>query len=156
MLSSLKKYFADNIAVEKNASADSLDRSLQIATCALLVEMANSDDDFSNDEKARIVDILRNRFGMDDTQIDELFEITRQEIKNSLDLYGFARMINKQYNESQKIAVIELVWEVIYSDGQLSAYEDYLVHKYQKMLNLTHQQFVDAKMRVLERLNKDK
>ena len=156
MLTTLKKYFADNISVDKNTTADDSARHLQIATCALLVEMANSDDDFSNDEKARIVDILRNRFGMDDDQIDELFEITRQEIKNSLDLYGFARMINKQYNESQKIAVIELIWEVIYSDGQLSAYEDYLVHKYQKMLNLTHQQFIDAKMRVLERLNKDK
>jgi uncharacterized tellurite resistance protein B-like protein len=155
MLSSLKKYFDSNIAVDNKKSAADNNSNLQIATCALLVEMANSDDDFSNDEKARIVDILRNRFGMDDTQIDELFEITRQEIKNSLDLYGFARLINKQYNESQKIAVIELVWEVIYSDGQLSAYEDYLVHKYQKMFNLTHQQFIDAKMRVLERLNKD-
>lgn len=156
MLTSLKKYFADNIAVDNKKSADDTNRHLQIATCALLVEMANSDDDFSNDEKARIVGILKDRFGLDDNQIDELFEITRQEIKNSLDLYGFARMINKSYNESQKIAVIELIWEVIYSDGQLSAYEDYLVHKYQKMLNLTHQQFIDAKMRVMQRLNQDK
>jgi uncharacterized tellurite resistance protein B-like protein len=156
MLTSLKKYFADNISVDKNAAADESARNLQIATCALLVEMANSDDDFSNDEKARIVDILKNRFGLDDNQVDELFEITRQEIKNSLDLYGFARMINKHYNETQKIAVIELIWEVIYADGQLSAYEDYLVHKYQKMLDLTHAQFIEAKMRVLERMNKDK
>ena len=156
MLTSLKKYFDNNIAVDNKKSAADTNRNLQIATCALLVEMANSDDDFSNDEKGRIVTILKNRFGLDDIQIDELFEITRQEIINSLDLYGFARMINKEYNEAQKIGVIELVWEVIYADGQLSAYEDYLVHKYQKMLNLTHQQFIDAKMRVLERLNKDK
>jgi uncharacterized tellurite resistance protein B-like protein len=156
MLTSLKKYFADNISVDKQTSASDTTRNLQIATCALLVEMANSDDDFSNDEKARIVDILKNRFGLDDNQVDELFEITHQEIKNSLDLYGFARMINKQYSESQKIAVIELIWEVIYADGLLSAYEDYLVHKYQKMLDLTHAQFIEAKMRVLERMNKDK
>jgi uncharacterized tellurite resistance protein B-like protein len=155
MLTSLKKYFADNISVKANAGIDDSARNLQIATCALLVEMANSDDDFSTEEKARIVDILKNRFGLDDNQVDELFEITKQEIKSSLDLYGFARMINKHYDEMQKIAVIEQIWEVIYADGQLSAYEDYLVHKYQKMLNLTHAQFIDAKMRVLERLNKD-
>jgi uncharacterized tellurite resistance protein B-like protein len=156
MLTSLKKYFADNISVDKSATADDSARKLQIATCALLVEMANSDDQFSNEEKERIVGILKNRFGLDDNQVDELFEITRQEIKNSLDLYGFARMINKHYNEAQKIAVIEIIWEVIYADSQLSAYEDYLVHKYHKMLDLTHAQFIEAKTRVLERMNKDR
>jgi uncharacterized tellurite resistance protein B-like protein len=49
-----------------------------------------------------------------------------------------------------------MVWEVIYADGILSAYEDYLVHKYQKMLNLTHQQLNDAKNAGPERLNEDK
>ncbi|NLI16485.1 MAG: TerB family tellurite resistance protein [candidate division Zixibacteria bacterium] len=156
MLNSIKGYFEKYMAVDNKKSSDDNRRRLQIATCALLIEMANCDDNFGDNEKTRIIDIIKKRFEINDKQIDELFEITRQEIKNSLDLYGFARIINKNHDESQKVAVIELVWEVIYADGILSAYEDYLVHKYQKMLNLTHQQLIDAKMRALERLNEDK
>jgi len=155
MLTTLKKFFADNISVNENASADDISRNLQIATCVLLLEMANSDDQFTDDEKARITMILKGRFGLDDNRVSDLLELTRRQIDKSLDLHAFAKLINQNYDESQKIAVIEMIWEVIYADGQLSAYEDYLVHKYHKMLDLTHAQLIEAKMRVLERMNKD-
>ncbi len=155
MLSSLKKYFTANISIGNESSADVKSRNLQIATCALLMEMAASDDDFTSDEKARITAILKSRFDLNDVQVNELLELTSQELKKSLDLYGFARLINQNFDEAQKIAVIEMIWEVIYTDGQLSAYEDYLVHKYQTLLDLTHGQLIAAKMRVLERMNKD-
>ena len=35
---------------------------LQIAACALLVEIAKADDDFSEEEKARITDLMKNEF----------------------------------------------------------------------------------------------
>ena len=50
--------------------------------------------------------------------------------------------------------VIENVWDVIYADGKLSAHEDYLVQKLYKMLNLTHKQLIEAKMKALERFKK--
>jgi uncharacterized tellurite resistance protein B-like protein len=156
MLTNLKKYFAENISLKDNAGVDETDRNIQIATCALLLEMANSDDQFTDDEKARITAILKSQFGLDDNQVNELLELTKRQLDKSLDLYGFAKLINEHYGEKQRIAVIELIWEVIYADGQLSGYEDYLVHKYQAILGLTHKQLIDAKMRVLERLNKDK
>ncbi|NLI14915.1 MAG: TerB family tellurite resistance protein, partial [candidate division Zixibacteria bacterium] len=121
MLNSIKGYFEKYLALDNKKSSDDNRRRLQIATCALLIEMANCDDNFGDSEKARIIDIIKKRFKINDKQIDKLFEITRQEIKNSLDLYGFARIINKNHDESQKVAVIELVWEVIYADGILSA-----------------------------------
>jgi len=44
--------------------------------------------------------------------------------------------------------VIELVWKVIYADGKLDKYEDHLAHQLAKMLNLTHKQLIDAKMKI--------
>jgi uncharacterized tellurite resistance protein B-like protein len=155
MFTSLKKYFNDNISVKNTGEGDDNSRNLQIATCALLLEMANSDDQFTDEEKVRITAILKSRFGMEDNQVSELIELTKQRIEDSLDLYGFAKLINEHYDEPQKIAVMEMIWEVIYADGQLSGHEDYLVHKYQIMLDLTHKQLIDSKMRVLEKLNRD-
>jgi uncharacterized tellurite resistance protein B-like protein len=155
MLTNLKKYFMENISLKEKASTNNTTGNLQIATCALMLEMANSDDQFTDDEKERITALLKARFGLDNNQVAELLELTKQQLDQSLDLYGFAKLINEHYSEQQRIAVIEMIWEIIYADGQLSSYEDYLVHKYQTILDLTHKQLIDAKMRVLERLNKD-
>lgn len=156
MLTNLKKYFSDNISIKQNASEEIVSHNIQIATCALLLEMANSDDQFTDEERMRIAAILKNKFALNDMQIEELFRLTQKQLAQSLDLYGFAKLLNQNYSEEQRIEVIELVWEVIYADGQLAGYEDYLVHTYQKILDLSHKQFIEAKMRVLQRLNKDK
>ena len=48
----------------------------------------------------------------------------------------------------EEMEVIEEVWRVIFADGTLDGHEDYLVHKLAKLLNLTHPQLIEAKMKV--------
>jgi uncharacterized tellurite resistance protein B-like protein len=43
---------------------------------------------------------------------------------------------------------MELVWEVIYSDGTLDKFENYIAHKLLNMLNLDHSRFIELKMKV--------
>jgi hypothetical protein len=42
-----------------------------------------------------------------------------------------------------------MIWEIVYIDGKLDQYEDYLVHKLGKLLRLTHQQLINAKLKIL-------
>lgn len=154
MLSKLRDFFTDKISLEKAAEPVAIDHHIKVATCALMIEMASIDEEFDSAERERIIRLFEKEFGITNDETDELFKLAHQQLDTRIDLWGFTNLINQHYDNEQKTKVIEMIWEVVYADGELSAHEDYLVHKYYKMLNLSHGQMIEAKMRVLNRRNK--
>ena len=145
----LKRFFA------KTSNEYSVDRKLEtshdvrIATCALLLEMANIDGEFSDLEKKSIVKVLKNNYQLSAEHASALMKAAEDELEKSRDLWQFAKLINENYSTEKKMKVIETVWQVIYTDGILDKHEDYLVHKLAKLLRLSHKHLIDAKLRVL-------
>jgi uncharacterized tellurite resistance protein B-like protein len=125
---------------------DETDR-LRVATCAIMLEIANSDDEFTDDERDRIVEILKGKFDLSEDEALELMEVARERIDRSIDIWGFTDTINRVYTKEEKIRVLEAIWEIIYADGELSGHEDSLVHKLSFLLGLKHRQLIDAKMK---------
>lgn len=150
MVSFLKRLINTNQhqAAEEISHAD-IQTRLRIATCAIMVEIANSDDEFTESERTRIVEILSEKFDLSDDEVHELIEIAQERIKESIDVWGFTKTINKVFTEDQKVSVLEAIWTVIYADGKLSQHEDSLVHKLSYLLGLKHKQLIDAKLKAL-------
>ena len=146
MFDSLKSFFQENVAPAQNGDDDQ--RRLQIATCALLLEMAHADDEYSAEELKTIMALVARRFDLTDTEATELLEVADVERKKSGDLYQFARLVNDQFTRSRKLAVVELLWEVVYSDGVLEAHEDALMHKMGTLLGIRHDELMALKVRV--------
>jgi uncharacterized tellurite resistance protein B-like protein len=147
MLARLREIFSS-----KSDDTPELDEEqLPIAVCVLLLEVARADEEFSADERAHVVETLRARYALSDEDAHELIEIATASREESYDLWHFTHRINETCSIPEKVAVIEEVWRVIYADGILDAHEDYLVHKLAKLLNLTHPQLIDAKLKVLGR-----
>ena len=121
----------------------------EIATCALLLEMANIDGEFSESEKESIIRIIKREYQLTDDHAAALVQAADEELKRSIDLWHFARLINQNYSEEEKIKIIEIIWQVIYTDGILDKHEDYLAHKLAKLLRLSHKQLIDAKLKVI-------
>ena len=136
-----KKPEEDVREVDKN-------QKIQVATCALLLEVAHSDDDFSEIEEENIVRILGKDFNLPDEYAQELMSLSEKERRESIDLWGFTRLINENYSLEDKIKIIEMVWKVIYADGKLDKYEDHLAHKLSQLLKLEHKHLIDAKLKV--------
>ena len=65
-----------NLSQDENKS-----HKLKIAACALLLEIANADDNFSSDEKLRIVKIMRSKFQLDEDEVVSLIEQSNEEIE---------------------------------------------------------------------------
>jgi uncharacterized tellurite resistance protein B-like protein len=147
MFDSLKKKFFG--AEKGKATPDGGVHDVRIAACALLLEMANADDEFSEEEKNDIVSILEKEFGLKDDDVTQIIEAAQKELEKSLDLWQFTNLVNKNYSKEEKLKVIELVWKVVYSDGILDKHEDYLVHKLAKLLKLRHKELIDAKLKVI-------
>lgn len=123
-------------------------RRLQVATCALLLEAAQADRDFSAQERDKIAGIVAARFGLAAADATELLDLAERERSGSDDLYQFARLINDHFTHPRKLAIAELLWEVVYSDDVLAAQEDALMHKLGTILGLRHQELMALKVKV--------
>ena len=143
----LEKYEIDSISQER----DEFER-IQVATCALLLEVAKSDYEFSSMEKTTIAAILKKDFQISAEAIEELMEIAKMQRKESIDLWEFTHLINENYSKEEKIKVVEAAWKVIYADKKLDKYEDHLVHKLARLLRLRHSDLLEAKLRVLDKI----
>ena len=149
MLKRFATLFAGNNTTEENHSGP---ESIQVACCAILLEAAHIDDDFTETERRRILDVLRERFDLSTEEAFELLEASAHVREESTDLYRFTREINARCSVPEKLRFVEEIWRIFYSDGLLDGHEDHLAHKLSKLLNLNHPQMIEAKMRVKKEL----
>ncbi|TFG78379.1 MAG: TerB family tellurite resistance protein [Thermodesulfobacteriales bacterium] len=145
MLGAFKKIFNGS---KKEESAEDRELKLRVATSVILLEAATADSNFSPQEQEKIIEILKSRFQMNDESVKELIDESENERKNSTDLWYFTDLINENLNNEEKYNLMELVWEVIYSDGTLDKFENYIAHKLLNMLNLDRSKFIELKLKV--------
>ncbi|MFB0565964.1 MAG: TerB family tellurite resistance protein [Candidatus Aminicenantaceae bacterium] len=130
---------------------DELER-IQLATCVVLLEVAKSDDEFSSVEETTITSILKKEFQIPAEAIEELLEVSGKKREESVDIWEFTNLINKNYSKEERMRIIECAWKIIYADEKLNRYEDHFVHKLAKLLRLRHHELIDAKMKVLDKI----
>ena len=151
MIDLVKRFFGSPGAADASDPKAGTGHDVRIAACALFLEMANIDGEFSADERRNILAILGKDYQLPAEYATELAEAARQELEGSIDLWRFTNLINRNYSLAEKIQIIELMWEIAYADGKLDKHEDYLVHKLAKLLHLTHPQLIEAKLKTLRR-----
>jgi len=122
---------------------------LRIATCALFLEMASIDDEFSEEERDRILSLIRSELGLSEADAIELVQTTTAELEGALDLWRFTNLINERCGEAEKLRIVEMLWRIVYADGRLEKHEDYLVHKLATLVRLSHRQLIAVKLKVL-------
>jgi uncharacterized tellurite resistance protein B-like protein len=148
MIDLVKRYFGKS-AKQEGAQDVDVSHDIRIATCALLLEMANIDGEFSGSERNRIISLLKRDYQLSEEHALALLKASNEELNGSVDLWTFTNLINRNYPLEEKISIIEMVWTIAYTDGKLDKYEDYLVHKLAKLLHLTHKQLIEAKLKVI-------
>jgi uncharacterized tellurite resistance protein B-like protein len=141
----MKMLQGDDEAVEESRF-----ERIQIATCALLLEIAHSDGNYQAIEAKIVHDLLAQKFSLSPAAISELVDYSHQHREQSLDLFQFAQVINAHFSREEKLNVMEGVWRVIYADGVLDKYEDALARQLATLLRLDHKDVIDRKVKVLD------
>jgi uncharacterized tellurite resistance protein B-like protein len=118
--------------------------------------MAHTDGEFQDMEAVLVRDLLQDKFDLSQEATDELMSIAQRERKESLDLHQFARQINENFSREERLEVMDVLWRIIYADGVLDKYEDYLVRKLATLLRLSHREMIEAKVRVLDEIRPDR
>ncbi|MCK5345210.1 MAG: TerB family tellurite resistance protein, partial [Candidatus Heimdallarchaeota archaeon] len=119
-------------------------KRVQIATCALFIEVANSDDEFSDDEKELIFDLMKNQYHLSEEEMHELVDLSHEQIEESVSLYEFTDIINKNFDSTEKYSVLKNLWKLILLDGKLDKHEEYFVRKISNNLHLEHRDLIAA------------
>ena len=133
----------ENIVEEDIESFD----EMTLATCVLLIEVSLSDDSYDDDEKNKIIGILKNKFSLNDSQINVLLELADKKNKEMISLYDWTSKINEIYSYEQKKELIKLLWDVAFADGRIDKYEDYTIRKIADLIYVRHEDFMKAKIR---------
>jgi len=140
MIESLKKLLNLGTGAEKSTPPD-----LRVATCALLLEAAESDNDVPPEERAIIVSQLRDHFALGEKEVENLIAETEAERASSSDMWPFTNAIGKAFTPDLKLDLLVMVWRVIFADGRLDPYEDQWVHRLERMLSVNHSVLMEAK-----------
>jgi uncharacterized tellurite resistance protein B-like protein len=135
---------------ERPANAGERFTRVQVATCALLLEVAHSDGRYHETEARLVHDLLAGMFSLPPGAISELVEFSRDHQQNSTDLFQFAREINAHFSQEEKLAVMEGIWRIIYADGALDKFEDALARQLATLLRLSHREAIACKVKVLD------
>ena len=150
MLDIVKRFFGTPSTAESSQAKDENQHDVRVAVCALLVEMAKIDETFTSDEMAKIISILKEKYGLSSDDADELISVAEKELDGSIDYWQFARLINNNYSTEEKIDIIEMLWRIVFVDEKMDKYENHLMHKLAELLRLSHQQLIEAKIKVLK------
>jgi len=124
---------------------------LRLAACALLVELARADGEFSEVERAHIAEILVREFQVTPPGARELMTAADESLREAVDLHQFTAVINARYGVTERAALAELLWSVVDSDGVLSQHEASLIRRMGGLLDLPPGALNAARARVAER-----
>ena len=147
MIDYLKKYFFETQATSCDSGGVTHQRKISVATCALLVEMANIDGDFSSEERDTIVNLMKDHHDISEEEADAIIETAHAELEKSVDLWTFTNQINQHYSIEEKQEIVEFLWRLTHADGVADPHEEYLTRRVTKLLRLSHKDFIVAKMR---------
>ena len=145
MLSKLNNFLSTLITPASDA--DRPEHTLQLATAVLLIEVMRSDAESTDEEQATVLKILKEQFNLPDAEVAQLSELGHQTAKSAHDFHQFTSLINRELEVSEKIRIIEIMWQVAYADRQISAHENHLMRKIADLLYIPHADYITAKLR---------
>lgn len=146
MLESIRNFFRTSMTPppeEPEAKKD-----LRLAACALLLELAHADEEFTRDERVHVESAIRRQFGLDAAQAEKLITLADEARANAVDLWQFTNLIAESYSLGQKMVLAEIMWGLVYSDGELASKEDYLMRKISNLLRIEPGYLAEARKRV--------
>ena len=109
---------------------------VHLAACALLLDLAYADGEFSQPERAHLEAVLARHFDLTPGDGERLLAIADEARRNSVDYYRFTSVLKRNYDLGQKMVMAEVMWGMALADGEIAEHEHYLTRKIANLLDL--------------------
>jgi uncharacterized tellurite resistance protein B-like protein len=136
LLDSIRSLIAHRTGEHQSPDAGSAANPLHLAACALLLEIAYADGEFSPPERAHLEGVLERHFGLPLDSGRRLIELADAERRKSIDHFRFTSVLRQGYDLGQKMVLAEVMWGLVLADGKIAEHEQYLTRKIANLLDL--------------------
>jgi uncharacterized tellurite resistance protein B-like protein len=120
----------------EDIEADRRDAAIRLATAVLMVDVAVVDSAFDEVEFDRMVNLVRDHFGLGADDAATLINAANAESDDLVSVRQLTAFLDEQLSGDDKGRVVELLWSIAYADGQLDRYENSLVLKISDLLHV--------------------
>jgi uncharacterized tellurite resistance protein B-like protein len=148
MLDGLRQFIAEIVAPAAPGDRAFDDTGYRLAATALLIHVISLDGEPSQVEKRKLHSLLETSFKLDPGTADQLIASAMRVEGEAVDLYHFTSVIMRSVNEQGRLRIIEMMWELVYADGQVSEFEDNVVWRAADLLGVSSRDRIDLKHRV--------
>jgi uncharacterized tellurite resistance protein B-like protein len=124
------------------------DDDYRLAAAALLVHAATVDGEMSQSESDKLRAVIKQRFNLDDAATVELIEKATAAEHQAVDLYHFTHLLNSALDEQGRARIVEMMWEIVYADGQRDELEDNLLWRAADLLGVSPRERIELRQRI--------
>jgi len=124
-----------------------LEHALRVATAVLLVEVTRADFSVEQSERQRLRQLLEQQFELSVEELDALLEQAEADADRLVSIQHITRLINQHYDHAMKLRIIQMMWHMVYADGEKDHYEEHLIRQVADLLYISHSEFVQARHR---------
>ncbi len=140
-----------NILNHKNSKDDEgVNKNLELI-CGLMIEAAFTDGKIEESELKKIKFSLVNVFGEDLEEVDLVLDKAIKNKNNSKSLHYYTSFINKNFDDDKKLLLIEALWEIVLSDGEIHDFESNLIRRLAGLLYISDVKSGNARKRALNK-----
>jgi uncharacterized tellurite resistance protein B-like protein len=132
------------ISIEETTPED-MEHALRVATAVLLVEIARADFVVEPVERQRLRQLLEQEFQLTEIELDALLEEAEADADQLVSIQHTTRLMNEHYDHAMKRRVVEMMWRLVYADGEKSHYEEHLIRQIADLLYLSQNEFIQAR-----------
>jgi len=128
-------------------SPEDMEHALRVATAVLLVEVVRADFIVEPSEQRRLRQLLEQQFQLSQSELDALLEEAEADADRLVSIQHITRLLNQHYDHAMKRRVVEMMWRLVYADGEKSHYEEHLIRQVADLLYLSQTEFIQARHR---------
>lgn len=150
MLDGLRQFIADIVGPQAQDRAFG-DSDYRLAATALLVHVVSLDGKPSAAEQRKLHSLIESHFGLDRGTADRLIADATQVEGEAVDLYHFTSVIMRSLDEAGRKRIVQMMWELVYADGEVSEFEDNVVWRASDLLGISQRDRIELKHAVAER-----
>ena len=142
----MRKILLKLLTIEQiETSPEDIEHALQVATAVLLVEVARADFIVDASERLKLRELLEQQFNLSEMELEALLEKAADGADRMVSIQSVSRLLNEHYDHAMKLRIVEMMWQLVYADGEKDHYEEHLIRQVAELLYLSHGEFIQAR-----------
>ncbi|MCH7914513.1 MAG: TerB family tellurite resistance protein [Deltaproteobacteria bacterium] len=119
-------------------------------SAALLGRVGYVDNEFLPQEEAFMKKVLSETWGASPPVAEVITEIAIETVRHGVDLHRLVKEVKETMSKPEKKNLLEGIFALAMAEGRMSNEEVEEIRKIAYMLDFSHKQFIDAKLKILK------